>query len=129
MPGEFADRKFYQHNANVTLMRTTPEENAAIGAEIGRKLAAAQGPVACSCRRRRLGDRRAGQPFDDPTARHALFDAIRAGRRHDVVTELDRHINDPEFAVAAANKLIEHDAESKSLGSITTSGFSEHVHF
>src|SRR5688572_7118067 len=46
VPAKFKDRLFYQHNPNVTLMRTTPEENAAIGAAIGRKVAAATGPVA-----------------------------------------------------------------------------------
>ena len=38
VPAQFTDRTFYRHNANVTLMRTTPEENAAIGADIARKL-------------------------------------------------------------------------------------------
>ena len=40
VPERFAQRKFYQHNANVTLMRTTAEENTRIGQEIGRKVAA-----------------------------------------------------------------------------------------
>ena len=46
VPPRFKDRLFYRHNANVTLMRTTPEENAQIGAGIARKLSAATGPVA-----------------------------------------------------------------------------------
>ena len=45
VPAQFADRTFYRHNANVTLMRTTPAENAAIGADIARKLSVATGPV------------------------------------------------------------------------------------
>jgi uncharacterized protein (UPF0261 family) len=48
-----------------------------------------------------------GQPFDDPVARKALHDAIRAGAHGFEVTEVDRHINDPEFADAAAKKLLE----------------------
>jgi uncharacterized protein (UPF0261 family) len=36
-----------------------------------------------------------------------LHDAIRAGAHGFEVTELDRHINDSEFAEAAAAKLLE----------------------
>ena len=50
---------------------------------------------------------REGQPFDDPAARRALHEAIKAGLPGDQVIELDLHINDPEFADAAATKLIE----------------------
>ena len=40
VPAQFSRRTFYRHNPNVTLMRTTVEENARIGAEIARKLSA-----------------------------------------------------------------------------------------
>jgi uncharacterized protein (UPF0261 family) len=108
VPPKFKDRLFYRHNAVVTLMRTTPEENAAIGAEVARKLAAATGPVAVLLPSRGVSaiDRN-GQPFDDPVARKALHDAIREGLKGAAVTELDLHINDPEFADAAAQKLLE----------------------
>jgi uncharacterized protein (UPF0261 family) len=46
VPERFADRHFYIHNPTVTLMRTTPEENAKLGAIIARKLNSASGPVA-----------------------------------------------------------------------------------
>jgi uncharacterized protein (UPF0261 family) len=108
VPPRFKDRLFYRHNANVTLMRTTTEENAQIGAGIARKLSAAQGPVAVLLPRRGVSAiDRTGQPFDDPAARKALHDAIRAGLDGVGVEELDLHINDPEFAEAAARKLIE----------------------
>ena len=45
VPEKFADRKFHVHNASVTLMRTTPEENARLGEELGQKVAAAKGPA------------------------------------------------------------------------------------
>ena len=108
VPVQFHGRRFYQHNANVTLMRTTPAENAAIGADIGRKLAAATGPVEIWLPRRGVSAiDAAGQPFDDPEARQALFDAVKANARRTTIVELDRHINDPEFAEAAARQLIE----------------------
>jgi uncharacterized protein (UPF0261 family) len=50
---------------------------------------------------------KAGAPFDDPVARRALHEAIRAGVRGVEVVEPDLHINDPEFADAAAGKLLE----------------------
>jgi uncharacterized protein (UPF0261 family) len=108
VPAQFAGRLFYRHNANVTLMRTTAAENAAIGAQIARKLSAARGPVAVLLPARGVSAiDREGQPFDDPAARRALHGAVKAGLPAEQVTELDLHINDPEFAEAAAMKLVE----------------------
>jgi uncharacterized protein (UPF0261 family) len=133
IPSKFKGRLFYKHNANVTLMRTTREENAVIGASIAHKLSVAKGPVAILLPARGVSAiDKAGEPFDDPVARKALHDAIRAGVRQRLrprraseasraaasgdqapraarieVTELDLHINDPDFADAAANKLLE----------------------
>lgn len=108
VPAKFKDRLFYKHNANVTLMRTTAEENAQIGATIARKLSAATGPVSVLLPGRGVSAIDAeGQPFDDPAARRVLHDAIRSGLRGSDVVELDLHINDPEFADAAARKLLE----------------------
>jgi uncharacterized protein (UPF0261 family) len=108
VPTKFAQRTFYRHNANVTLMRTTPEENAAIGRDIGRKLSAATGPVSILLPRQGVSAiDKEGQPFDDPTARRALHDAIASTASGLEVTELDLHINDPEFADTAARTLID----------------------
>ena len=108
VPAQFKDRLLYKHNANVTLMRTTREENERIGAGIALKLSAAKGPVAILLPGRGVSAiDKEGQPFDDPVARKALHDAIRAGVQGIEVTELDLHINDPDFADAAANKLLE----------------------
>jgi uncharacterized protein (UPF0261 family) len=107
VPEKFAGRKFHIHNASVTLMRTTPEENEKLGEEIGRKLAAAKGPTSILLPLHGVSAiDRAGQPFDDPTARQALFAEIRRTRGHTELIELDQHINDPAFAEAAARKLL-----------------------
>jgi uncharacterized protein (UPF0261 family) len=108
VPARFAGRTFHRHNANVTLMRTTEHESAAIGADMARKLSSAAGPVAVVLPARGVSAiDKDGQPFNDPAARRALHGSIRSGLPgHDVV-ELDLHINDPEFADAAAHKLIE----------------------
>ena len=108
VPAPFRGRTFYRHNANVTLMRTTTEENVRIGEDIARKVAAAAGPVKVLLPARGVSAiDTTGQPFDDPVARRVLHDTIRAGLRPDLVEELDLHINDAEFADAAARTLIE----------------------
>lgn len=108
VPAKYKGRKFYQHNPVVTLMRTTPEENVRIGADLGRKVAAATGPKAILLPKRGVSAiDAAGQPFDDPEARLALYGAIREHAKGAEITELDYHINDPEFADAAARKLLD----------------------
>jgi uncharacterized protein (UPF0261 family) len=108
VPARFAGRKFYEHNASVTLMRTTAEENLLLGEEIGRKVAAARGPSAILLPLAGVSAiDRAGQPFDDARARQALFDGIRRTAGAAEIVALDCHINDPEFADAAAAKLME----------------------
>ncbi len=108
VPERFQQRTLHAHNSTVTLMRTTLEENAKIGAMIGRKVAAATGPAAILLPLRGVSALdRTGQAFDDPAARAALFEGVRQHHGHVELVELDRHINDAEFAEAAAHKLIE----------------------
>jgi uncharacterized protein (UPF0261 family) len=108
IPPKFADRKFYRHNPNVTLMRTTVEENKRLGEEIARKAAAVAGPTAILFPLRGVSAiDREGQPFDDSEARAALLEALRRNRAGVPLVELDYHINDPEFADAAAHRLLE----------------------
>lgn len=107
VPERFRQRKFYQHNPTVTLMRTTVEENAQLGAEIGRKAAAARGPVSVLLPGQGVSAiDRTGQPFDDPAARQALFAGIRSAGAGVEVVERAEHINDAAFAGAAANRLL-----------------------
>ena len=108
IPEKFRSRHFHQHNPTVTLMRTTVDENRQLGAEIARKVAASRGPVALMLPLQGVSAiDRAGQPFDDPAARGALFAAIRANSGTVERIEIDLHINDPAFAEAAAHKLLE----------------------
>ena len=88
-------------------MRTTPEENAKLGEEIGRKLSASTGPTAILLPLKGVSAiDRTGQSFDDPAARQSLFAAIRQHHGSVELLELDHHINDREFAEAAARKLL-----------------------
>ena len=106
MPARFAGRLFHRHNANVTLMRTTPAECRALGEEIGRKAAAARGPVHILFPARGISALDApGQPFDSPEARIALREGLQATAGKVPVELLDLHINDRDFAQAAARIL------------------------
>ncbi|KOX25214.1 MULTISPECIES: Tm-1-like ATP-binding domain-containing protein [unclassified Streptomyces] len=110
VPARFDDRTFVVHNPTVTLMRTTPAENAELGRRIGTKLAAARGPVTVFLPLRGVsGVDRDGGPFRDAEADAALFAALRealAGSAVEVVED-DAHINDPGFGRRAAHRLHE----------------------
>ena len=107
VPEKFKGRKFHVHNPSVTLMRTTPEENARLGEEVGRKVAAATSPACILLPLQGVSAiDRAGQSFDDPAARTALYDGIRRTHGSVELIELDNHINDEAFAVACARKLL-----------------------
>ena len=118
VPARYADRLFYEHNALVTLMRTTPEENAALGAIIAVKLNRAKGPTVLMIPERGVsGIDVEGKPFHDPAADSALFAALRAGVGPNVeLVTFDTDINDPVFATAAANRLIELLGERPDAG-------------
>ncbi len=108
VPDRFKERTLYRHNANVTLMRTTPEENAQVGRILAEKLNGATGPTVMLLPLQGVSAiDREGQPFHDPEADQALFDAIRQ-TLHEPATliELDLHINDPDFADEVAERLL-----------------------
>lgn len=110
VPSQFAERNLYQHNPTVTLMRTTVEENREIAGRIAEKLNKSTGPCTVMLPLRGVSMIDAeGQPFWGPEEDAALFDVLRENldaERVDI-EELDAHINDDEFAIAAAQKLID----------------------
>jgi uncharacterized protein (UPF0261 family) len=108
VPDKFRGRTFYQHNPSVTLMRTNKEEAATLGRMVAEKANAGRGEVAILLPLRGVSaiDAAGGQPFYDPEADGAMFDAIRSTARVKLI-EMDAHINDPEFATRAASELID----------------------
>jgi uncharacterized protein (UPF0261 family) len=107
VPPQFEDRNLYVHNPSVTLMRTTPSECAELGRRIAAKLSAATGPVALFVPLGGVSMIDApGQPFHDPEADEALFEAIRSGIGDNVeLVELEHNINDEAFADAMVDML------------------------
>lgn len=105
VPVECRERNLYEHNPQVTLMRTTAEENARMGRWIADKLNACDGPVRFLLPEGGVSMLDApGQPFHDPEADAALFEAIENGVRPSAtrcVQRIPHHINDPGFVAAA----------------------------
>ena len=105
VPRAFEGRLFHVHNPQVTLMRTSPEENRSFGEWIAGRLNRMAGPVRFLIPEGGVSALDApGQPFHDPEADAALFDAIEAhvqlsdARR---VIRVPHNINTSEFADVA----------------------------
>ena len=109
VPDKYRDRKLYRWNPNVTLMRTTPEENAELGRILAEKANASRGPVAVLLPLKGVSQLDSpGGAFWWPEADQALFAAIKQHLRPDIpLLELDHNINDPEFADQAVRVLLE----------------------
>jgi uncharacterized protein (UPF0261 family) len=124
VPAGFKGRRFYQHTPNVTLMRTTPEENATLGRILASKLNLSTGPVAAYLPRGGISVVSApGGPFHWPEADAALFDAVRRHVRPGIpVYEFDVAINDRAFAEAMANGLLRMMAPSSARATNSAGG-------
>jgi uncharacterized protein (UPF0261 family) len=108
VPEKYDHRLFYEWNPNVTLMRTTPQENEALGRILAQKANAAAGPVAFFLPKHGVSILDSpGNEFWWPEADQALFDAIKRHVRDDIpVYELDNNINDDAFAEAVTAELL-----------------------
>jgi uncharacterized protein (UPF0261 family) len=108
VPAQFADRKLHIHNAHVTLMRTTPDENRLIARWIAAKLNRFHSPFVVLIPERGVSALDApGQPFYDPQADAALFEELESQLQSSKSRRLLRvplHINDPEFAAIAVRE-------------------------
>jgi len=108
IPEKFSERLFYEHNPQVTLMRTTPGECADLGRILAEKANLSAGPCSVLIPTQAISVISApGQPFDDSVADQALFSAIKSNLREDIeLKELSLAVNDPEFSRIAAETLL-----------------------
>jgi uncharacterized protein (UPF0261 family) len=108
VPAQFKDRRFYHHNAQVTLMRTNPEECAELGRILAAKCNASTGPVSVLIPLRGISVISApGQPFHWPEADAALYGEWKRNLRPGIpVIEFDGNINDPQFARLCVAELL-----------------------
>jgi uncharacterized protein (UPF0261 family) len=107
VPQRYRDRLLYEHNPQVTLMRTTPQECERIGEFIAAQLNTCDGPVRFLLPAGGVSALDApGQPFHDPQADEALFSTLQRELRQTErrrLVRLDHHVNDPEFADAVVD--------------------------
>ena len=111
VPEKFKDgtRNFYEWTPEITLMRTTADENRRVGEIFAEKANAATGPVAFLFPLNGVSMLDAdGDRFCDRTADQAFFNAVKSNVRSDIpVVEIDANINDPEFAAKAVEMMLE----------------------
>ena len=104
VPDRYRNRNLYEHNPQITLMRTTAEENTRMGQWIGERLNAMDAPVRFFLPEGGVSALDApGQAFHDPEADAALFTALEQTVRQTSARQLIRlphNINDPPFAAA-----------------------------
>ena len=108
VPAKFSGRTFYQHNPNVTLMRTDVAENVRLGEILADKVNMSTGPVTVLLPLQGISVISApGGPFHWPEADHALFSTLKSHLRADIpLIEMDCTINDPAFATRCAEVLL-----------------------
>lgn len=108
VPEPFTDRLLHVHNAHVTLMRTSTEENKAIARWIAAKLNRSTAPVTILIPEQGLSMLdRPGQPFHDPQADAALFETLEAELQQTSqrrIIRVNHHINDRAFAQATVEE-------------------------
>ena len=118
VPDHYSSRLFVEHNPQITLMRTTPEENTRMGEWIADRLNQMPGPVRFLLPEGGVSALDApGQPFFDPAANNALMDAISGKFRETANHRLIRNpnnINDPGFTRAVVDALEEINPISRS---------------
>jgi uncharacterized protein (UPF0261 family) len=106
VPAHYKSRLFYEHNPQITLMRTTPEENVRMAEWIGERLNRMEGPVRFFLPEGGVSALdAAGKPFDDQRARDALFSTLERVVRvtpNRQLIRLPHNINDPAFSAAVA---------------------------
>lgn len=117
VPARYRDRLLYRHNPQITLMRTTADENRQMGAWIGERLNRCEGEVRFLLPEGGVSALDVpGQPFHDPVADAALFDALEATVRQTARRRLLRvphPINSPEFAALAVQQFRSMTLSSK----------------
>jgi uncharacterized protein (UPF0261 family) len=108
VPEKFAARTLNFHNPTMTTMRTTVEENVAIGEFVAAKLNQAKGPVVVMLPLGGLSTiDRPGKIFYDPAANSALFDTLkRKLAAHVEIIEDDHHLDDSQFAMRVGEKMV-----------------------
>ncbi|XP_042022469.1 toMV resistance protein Tm-1(GCR237)-like [Salvia splendens] len=115
VPSKFQQRKLYEHNEQVTLMRTTVDENKKVAAFIAEKLNKLSSKVCLP----KMGVSALDAPGHDPVATGTLIEEMQ---RLIIQTSecrqiklLPQHINYPEFANALVDSFLEISTNIKDI--------------
>lgn len=121
VPERYQGRRFYQHNPQVTLMRTTPDECLQLGKILADRINASSGPVTVLLPLRGISViSESGGAFHDPWADATLFNAISQNLRDGIdLKTLDCTINDPQYAAACVDALLKSMALTSPLSETT----------
>jgi uncharacterized protein (UPF0261 family) len=105
---EYRNRKYIAHNPSITLVRTSSEEMKTIGKIMASKLNGAKGPTIVMIPLRGFSyPNRKGEALYDEGGNQAFIKTLKENLRGIKVVEIDAHINDPQFANAAAQTMEE----------------------
>ncbi|KAL8047375.1 hypothetical protein ABFX02_08G237100 [Erythranthe guttata] len=130
IPPKFQQRKIYEHNEQVTLMRTTLDESMKFAAFIADKLNKSSSKVCVCLPKAGVSALDApGKPFYDPDATGSLIEEMQRlieTNENCQVKVFPHHINDLEFANALVDSFLEistnlKDANSQSVRESTQS--------
>jgi uncharacterized protein (UPF0261 family) len=114
IPAKYKDRIFYKWNPQVTLMRTTPDENRKMGEIFAEKANASKGKVSFIIPMKgysmldSVNEKGEPQIFWDPAADKAFVDGLKSKLNPKIeVVEEDLNINEPAFASKATQLFLE----------------------
>jgi uncharacterized protein (UPF0261 family) len=96
---EWRSRKLIVHNPNLTLVRLSPDELQSVGKLVAEKMNRAKGPIRVFIPLKGFSyPDRENLPHWEPEGNQAFIDSLKANIKRSIpITELDAHINDPEF--------------------------------
>jgi uncharacterized protein (UPF0261 family) len=115
VPTKCAGRTLVRHSPQITDVRLNADEMAEVGREVARRLSLANADADFLIPTGGYDSYAiAGGPFHDPESDAAFVRELKAGVPHGVrIIERATHINDPEFAVEAAEMLCRRIEKSR----------------
>ena len=114
IPSKYKDRLFYKWNPQVTLMRTTADENRKLGVIFAEKANISKGKVAFIIPLKgysmldSIDDKNEPQLFWDPAADKAFIEGLKSKLKPEIsIIEVDANINDPVFSKKAVEVFLD----------------------
>ncbi len=114
IPSKYKDRLFYKWNPQVTLMRTTEEENRKLGEIFAEKANISKGKVTFIIPLKGYSmldskdDKNEPQLFWDPAADKAFIEGLKSRLKPEInIIEIDANINDPIFSKKAVEAFLD----------------------